>query len=93
METSEPVVLHHGRDGGRRRLRRGAAVCFNGSLDCAFTFVEGRFWDLGPGVPFAQPALFRTSSYWSGGGRAQKRVVPWGWLRVDSPRCWRRGWS
>jgi hypothetical protein len=32
VATSEPVVLHHGREGARRRSRRGAAVCFNGLL-------------------------------------------------------------
>jgi hypothetical protein len=32
METSEPVVLHHGRQAGRCRSPRGAAVCFNGLL-------------------------------------------------------------
>src|SRR5687767_3030793 len=29
---TEPVVLHHGRQGGRCRLRRGTAVCFNSLL-------------------------------------------------------------
>ena len=32
MTTSEPVVLHHGREGGRYRSQRGAAGCFNGLL-------------------------------------------------------------
>ena len=32
MATSEPVVLHHGREGGGLSSRRGAAVCFNGLL-------------------------------------------------------------
>jgi hypothetical protein len=31
--TTAPVVLHHGREGGRYMSRRGAAVCFNGLLD------------------------------------------------------------
>ena len=30
--TSEPVVYHHGREGGRGRQRRRAAVCFNSLL-------------------------------------------------------------
>ena len=29
MATSEPVVLHHGREEGCR-WRRGAAICFSG---------------------------------------------------------------
>lgn len=29
MSDNEPVVVHHGREEGRSRLRRGAAVCFN----------------------------------------------------------------
>ena len=29
---SEPVVHHHGREGGRCRGQRGAAVCFNSLL-------------------------------------------------------------
>ena len=32
VATSEPVVHHHGREGGRRRKPRGAAVCFNSLL-------------------------------------------------------------
>src|SRR6186713_3348679 len=32
VATSEPVVLHHGREGGGGRSRRGAAGCFNGLL-------------------------------------------------------------
>jgi hypothetical protein len=29
---TEPVVLHHGRQEGRIRSRRGAAICCNGRL-------------------------------------------------------------
>jgi hypothetical protein len=32
VATSEPVVHHDGREGGRRRSRRGAADCLNGLL-------------------------------------------------------------
>jgi len=32
VATTEPVVLHHGREGGGYRSRRGAADCFNGLL-------------------------------------------------------------
>ncbi len=32
VEMSEPVVLHHGREGGRCWSQRGAAVCFNSLL-------------------------------------------------------------
>src|SRR6188768_1974639 len=32
VATSEPVVLHHGREGGPDGSRPGAAVCFNGLL-------------------------------------------------------------
>jgi hypothetical protein len=41
MATSEPVVLHHGREEGRWRSRRGAAVCFNGLLGGAVSRPPG----------------------------------------------------
>ena len=45
MVTSEPVVLHHGRECGGRRSRRGAAVCFNGLLGGAPVVLQaGPVW-------------------------------------------------
>jgi hypothetical protein len=41
VATSEPVVLHHGREGGRRSSRRGAAGCCNSLLAGALVVESG----------------------------------------------------